>query len=65
MNTYLTKRKFWRVRDDPVSLDGEFRGDDYVHPLGDVQKRDCADSIRWTGVIAIKHTRGGTINILS
>lgn len=65
MTTYLTKRKFRRVRDDPVSLDGEFRGDDYVCPLGDVQEHDCADSIRWTSVIAIKHTRGGTINILS
>lgn len=50
MSTYLTKRKFQRVRDDPVSLDSEFRGDDYVHPLGDVQEHDCADGICWAGI---------------
>lgn len=46
----LTKRKFQRVRDDPVSLDSEFSGDDYVHPLGDVQEHDCADGICWAGI---------------
>lgn len=67
MSTYLTKVKFRRVRDDPVSLDGEFHGDDYVHPLGDIQEHDCADGICWTGYkfIAIEHNHGGAVNILS
>ena len=67
MTTYLTKRKFRRVRDNPVSLDGEFRGDDYVCPLRDVQEHDCADGIFWSGCksIEIEHTRGSGVNILA
>ena len=66
MSTYLTKREFRRVMDDPVSLDGEFRGDDYVCPLGDVQEHDCADGNGWGGCtfIMIEHTRGSAVNIL-